>query len=118
MIGSVAAGEPIYDEEFPDVYVDAPTNCDYALRVKGDSMEPTYKDGDVVYIKMAQSVREGAVAVVLLDDEVCMKHVYFVPNGLQLISENPKYPPKICTFPDYYNIRVLGEVVGYTRMFR
>ena len=118
LIGEVAAGQPITAEESYDVYVDSPVKADYALRVKGDSMNPTYLDGDVVYIRMVESVPEGTVAVVLLDNDACLKHVYYIPNGVQLVSDNPAYPPMICTWPEYDNIRVLGKVVGYTRMYK
>ena len=118
LIGEVAAGKPITAEESYDVYVDSPVKADYALRVKGDSMNPTYLDGDVVYIRMVESVPEGTVAVVLLDNDACLKHVYYIPNGVQLVSDNPAYPPMICTWPEYDNIRVLGKVVGYTRVYK
>ena len=59
MLGSVAAGEPILADETYDVYVDSPFKADYALRVQGDSMEPTYLDGDVVYIRKQDDVIDG-----------------------------------------------------------
>lgn len=117
MLGSVAAGEPIYDEEI-GVYVDSPINCDAALTVRGDSMTPTYQDGDIVYIKCRPDVPEGAVAVVFLDDEATLKHVYKRPTGFTLISDNPAYPPIMAEFEDYDYPRIFGVPVGYTRMFR
>lgn len=118
MLGSVAAGQPIYDEEV-GVYVDTPADCDAALTVKGGSMEPTYLDGDVVYIKCRPDVPEGAVAVVFLDDEATLKHVYKRPTGLTLISDNmAAYPPIMIEFEDYANVRIFGVPVGFTRMYR
>lgn len=118
VLGSVAAGKPIYDEEYYGVYVDSPVKADYALRVKGDSMEPLYQDGDVIYVREIPSVHEGTVAVVLINDEICLKRVYYIPNGVQLVSLNPKYPPMIYQLPEYDNIRIMGIVVGFTRMFK
>jgi SOS-response transcriptional repressor LexA len=117
MLGSVAAGQPIYDEEV-GVYVDSPVDCDAALTVRGDSMEPTYLDGDVVYIKCMTDVPEGAVAVVFLDDEATLKHIYKRPTGLTLWSDNTTYPPMNIEFEDYANVRVFGVPVGYTRMYK
>jgi repressor LexA len=118
LIGSVAAGEPIIaDAEF-DVYVDSPEDADYALTVEGDSMEPLYLNGDMIYIKTQDDVDDGRVAVVLMDDTAALKHVYHAPNGLLLVSENPKYPPRNITFDDFDVIRILGIPVGYTRMYR
>lgn len=118
LIGSVAAGQPILAEEEYETYVDAPSKADYALRVEGDSMAPGFLDGDIIYIKQQDDVNDGQIAVVLLDDSAALKHVYHIPNGLMLTSDNPKYPPMTMTFDQYNVIRVLGIAVGYTRMFR
>lgn len=117
MLGSVAAGQPIYDEEV-GVYVDSPVDCDAALTVRGDSMAPTYLDGDVVYIKCCPDVTEGAVGVVFLDDEATLKHVYKRPTGFTLISDNPAYPPIMAEFEDYACPRIFGIPVGYTRIYK
>lgn len=118
LIGSVAAGQPILAEEDYETYVDAPSKADYALRVEGDSMEPGFLDGDIIYIKQQDDVNDGQIAVVLMDDTAALKHVYHIPNGLTLTSDNPKYSPMVMTYDKYDVIRILGIVVGYTRMFR
>ena len=118
MIGEVAAGEPIYAPEDFGVYVDAPVKCDAAITIKGDSMVPNYLDGDVVYIKCVPDVQESAVAVVFLDDEATLKHVYKRPTGLTLISDNPSHPPIMAEFDDYNNVRIFGVPVGFTRIFK
>lgn len=117
LIGNVAAGQPILAEEDYETYIDSPCKADYALRVEGDSMEPGFIDGDIIYIKAQDDVDDGQIAVVLLDDSAALKHVYHIQNGLMLTSDNPKYPPMHMTFEDYNVIRVLGIVVGFTRMF-
>jgi SOS-response transcriptional repressor LexA len=54
--------------------------------------------------------------VVLIDDEATLKHIYHIPNGLQLVSKNVgKYPPMVFTFPECDTIRILGRVVAYKR---
>jgi len=116
IIGSVAGGEPIYDEEV-DLHVDGPTKATCAVRLKGQSMEPIYKDGDLIYIREQPNVDDGTIAVVILDDEACLKRVYHIENGLQLLSENPKYKPIIATSDEYDSIRILGIPCGYTRMY-
>ena len=118
LIGGVAAGEPIYDPEDAGVYVESPVDADAAITIHGDSMEPTYKDGDVVYIKCRPDVPEGAVAVVFLDDEATLKHVYKRPTGLTLISDNTNYAPIMAEFNDYAVVRVFGVPVGYTRIYK
>lgn len=117
-IGSVAAGEPIYAPDDLGVYVDSPVDCDAALTVQGDSMAPTYLDGDVIYIKCRPDVPDGTVAVVFLDDEAALKHVYKRPAGLTLVSDNPEYPPRMIEFQEYSNVRIFGVPVGYTRIYK
>ena len=118
LIGSVAAGEPIYDPEDLGVYVESPVDADAAITIRGDSMIPTYQDGDLVYIKARPDVPEGAVAVVFLDDEATLKHVYKRPTGLTLWSDNTAYAPMNIEFEDYNNIRIFGVPVGYTRIYK
>ncbi|MBQ4088727.1 MAG: helix-turn-helix domain-containing protein [Clostridia bacterium] len=117
LIGAIAAGEPILAEESWDVFVDGPRNADYALRVAGDSMEPTFLDGDIVYIRRQADVDDGSIAAVLIDDTAALKRVYHVEDGLQLVSDNRKYPPRLVAADDHGVLRILGSVVGFTRLF-
>ena len=50
----------------------------------------------------------------VIDDEATLKRVYHVKNGLQLLSENPKYPPMMFTLAECGVIRILGLAVGFT----
>lgn len=118
LIGSVACGQPILAEESYEVFVDSPSKADYALKVEGDSMEPQYQEGDIVYIRAQDDCDDGQVAVVLLDDSAALKHIYHIQDGLQLISNNPAYPPKTVTVPQYDTIRILGIPCGFTRMYK
>ena len=119
LIGGVAAGEPIYDPEELGVYVDSPVDADAAITIHGDSMAPAYQDGDLVYVKCRPDVPEGTVAVVFLDDEATLKHVYKRPTGLTLISDNmAAHPPIMVEFEDYTNVRIFGVPVGYTRIYK
>lgn len=118
LVGSAAAGEPLFDDEV-DVYVDGPLKADCAIRVKGDSMNPTYLDGDLLYIRSQPDIdHDGQIAVVVLEDEATVKHVYRQPEGLLLVSDNPAYAPMFKRYEDYdNNIRVIGKVVGFTRLY-
>lgn len=116
ILGEIAAGKPIFMEEDYETWVPAPMKADFALIVRGDSMLPTYMDGDVVYIREQPSVDDGQVAAVAVDDSATLKHVYRWMDGLNLVSDNPAYPP-IYVDPSEQDVRVLGIVVGYTRMY-
>lgn len=118
LIGKVAAGEPIMSPEDYDVFVYSPVPCDAAIEVKGDSMSPDLQDGDILYIHCQADVDDGQIAVVFLDDEALVKHVYHDPDGLTLISDNPKYPPVRARSEDYGVIRIFGVPVGQTRLYK
>ncbi len=119
LIGKVAAGEPIPAEETHEAYIPAPSKADYALEIAGESMLPTYLPGDIVYIRAQPDIDyPGQVAVVLLDDEATVKHVYKQEDGLLLISDNPSYAPMHKLYSDYSTIRILGKVCGFTRMYK
>ena len=116
LIGAIAAGEPIYAEETLDTTdCDASMHCDFALRVKGDSMVGArIQDGDIVFIRRQDDVDDGQIAAVIIDGEATLKRVYHIKNGLQLLPENPRYPPMVFTLEEYGSIRILGRAVGFT----
>ena len=64
LVGQVAAGEPILAEENIEEYVEVPEviggeDCDYILRVKGDSMRDAgILEGDYVVVKSGRRRRQ------------------------------------------------------------
>ena len=119
LIGKVAAGEPILAEESHEAVILAPSKADYALEIQGESMMPTFLPGDIIYIRKQPDIdHAGQVAVVLLDGEATVKHVYKQQDGLLLISDNPSFEPMLKKYADYDSIRILGKVCGFTRMYK
>lgn len=118
MLGTIRAGEPTFADSDFESYVEtgASVRCDFALRVVGDSMiNARILDGDIVFIRRQDTVAEGEIAAVLIDDETTLKRVRFLPgNMLMLQPENPKYPPIYAGGPDETrNIRILGKAVAF-----
>lgn len=115
LLGEVAAGLPIYaDQQLETTFCNDDLRCDFALKIRGDSMTGLrINDGDVVFIRSQDDVDDGEIAVVLVNDEATLKRVYHIPNGLQLLAANPKYPPMIYTFDACDSIRILGKAVGF-----
>lgn len=74
VIGQVAAGEPILAEENIEEYVNIRrllglSDDVFLLRVSGDSMiDEGIMDGDLVTVKPETNIKNGQIAVVLLDD--------------------------------------------------
>lgn len=61
--------------------------ADFALRVRGDSMEPIYSDNDIVLISEQECVDIGQIGIFIYDGEGYIKRF----GGNKLISLNPKY---------------------------
>ena len=120
LLGAIAAGQPILCEEEIEITECAGSiHADFALRVEGDSMVGArILDGDVVFIRRQDDVDDGQIAAVIIDDRATLKRVYHIPGGLQLLSENPKYPPMIFTYPEHDSIRILGRAVSFTSAVR
>ena len=118
VLGSMAAGEPVYDPEFPDVVVDGPLDADFALRVHGDSMQPNYLDGDLVFLRSVPDVpHNGSVCAVSVDNEAALKHVFRYADHVLLTSDNQQYEPMAYSFAEH-DIRILGVPVGFLRMYK
>jgi repressor LexA len=118
VVGEIACGTPITAEQNIEEYADLPDgiHADFALRCKGDSMEPTFKDGDFVLIRQQPSVENGQIAAVGINGEATLKHVYTQDDsGILLVANNPKYHP-IQT--DAEGVTIYGLAVGYTRIFQ
>lgn len=109
---SAGTGEPLGDTyyttklEIPSERVPDSANC--CLRVSGDSMEPAYKDGDIVFVQRLENgeLREGEVGIFSLNGEGYIKQL----GHRQLVSFNPKYAP-IPVGP-YDRLECQGRVLG------
>ena len=115
ILGDTAAGEPIIANREYDEYIDVPIDgrrYDAAVRVTGDSMEPGYRIGDLALVRYQDDVEDGQIAVVCLDDEVTLKRVHHMRDGIMLVSDNPKYAPKIIMADDVPNIHLTGRAIG------
>lgn len=116
ILGDTAAGEPIPAERVYDEYVELPDDgkrYDAAVHITGDSMEPTYRLGDLALLRYQPDVEDGEAAVVCIDDSVTLKRVYHVAGGIMLNSDNVKYKPLIVNADTCTNAHIIGKVVGY-----
>lgn len=85
----------IYD--CPEAY-----QADFAVEVDGESMEPDYHDGDIVFVKLSEDVPVGAVGLFIHDGKGYIKE----RGETCLISRNPEYE-NICG-----ECRTVGAVIG------
>lgn len=109
IINRVAAGAPteFTDLDYPpnvaDDYIECPRGdviaaARFAARVIGDSMAPTYRDGEIVVFDPALSTPDGSDCFVRLarNDESTFKRVEFDDDDgrVRLVPRNPAYPTR------------------------
>ncbi len=116
ILGDISAGVPSFAEEHIDYYSPIEDGgADFCLRVHGDSMSGVgIKDGDVVFIRKQETVEDGDIAAVLIDDEATLKRVYSAPDSVTLVAENPKYKPMVFSRKEGKIVRILGKAVSFT----
>ncbi len=105
IINKVSAGYPadFNDLDYPvgvaDDYIRCPDVNDknaFAVRVVGDSMEPKFREGDIVVFSPAAEVNNGDDCFIRFSSphETTFKRVFFEPdNMVRLQPRNEKYPP-------------------------
>lgn len=126
VLGRVVAGIPIeaveeildYEEITPEM---AATGEFFALQVRGDSMLPTLKDGDVVIVKKQPTVDSGDIAIVLVNgNDATVKEIKESAAGITLIGHNVAvYTPQFYSNADIEKlpVQVIGKVVEMRRKF-
>ena len=110
IIGSVAAGEPIFAEQNVEGYMpvlpgDMPKGEAFILRVG-------IYDGDKVLVHKQNVAENGELVVALVDDAATVKTFYKEDGHFRLQPENDTMDPIIVN-----DVEVLGKVVGLFRTY-
>ena len=121
LLGAIACGEPILAVENIEEYVSIPKDLagDFALTCKGDSMiNARIFDGDIVYIRQQDTVENGEIAAVLIDNDATLKRVRLFADHIVLEPENPMYKPLSYWGEEMNTVRILGKAVAFTSAVR
>lgn len=103
---SAGTGQPAgsdYPEEL-ELTKRPPRGTSYVAPVRGNSMEPTFHDGDKLFIRTCTEIEPGQVGVFFMDGQQWVKEL---GDGV-LLSHNPDYAP----IPMRDNIQCQGLVLG------
>lgn len=94
-----------------------PPRHDIATRVSGDSMQPEYQDGDILYlVDKGLTTYNGDLAVIAYGDRSYFKKIYTENGRLRLVSLNDKYEDIILDFPPAEDTHIkIFAVVGVYR---
>lgn len=126
VLGAVRAGIPIDAIEEIEDWEEIDTRQHpfrsgtfFALRVTGDSMEPTIHDGDVVIVRQQPRVENGEIGIVTLNgDTATVKEVKESSQGITLIGHNAAvYTPHFYDREEVESLplRVIGKAVELRR---
>lgn len=114
--GAVSAGTGEYipqDDDKPEkVIVEGVVpDHDFAVRVNGDSMEPVFNDGQIIYVNKLDNVevRNNQFVIAEVDGEFYVKKLRLEKGDVQLISLNKKYPN--ITIHEYNDFAIRGVVI-------
>ena len=115
VLGKICAGEGIevLDQNTIDYVSIAGGKADFALIVKGDSMSPKYKSGDIVLIIKQNDLQNGEIGAICYNghDAVIRKFVQ-EDNTVYLNAINSDYPPITLTGERLKSLKIYGKVVG------
>ena len=116
LVGTVAAGQPIFASENYEEFFSIPGNFFegdelFMLNVKGSSMiKIGMFDGDKVVVKRQETAENGEIVVALVDDSATVKR-FFKRNGkIILHPENDDMEDFV-----FDEVQILGKVVGLMR---
>lgn len=116
LVGTIACGTPILAEENIESMVSMPEHihADFALRCKGDSMiNARILDNDIVYIRKQDTVENGEIAAVLIDNEATLKRFYRYGDTVVLRAENPNFKEIEYKKEELNSLKILGKAVYF-----
>ena len=116
LVGTVAAGQPIFAAENYEDYFSLPENFFsgenlFMLNVQGSSMiKIGMFDGDKVVVRKQESADNGDIVVTLIDESATVKRFFKRDGKIILHPENDEMNDFI-----FNEVQILGKVVGLIR---
>ncbi len=107
---SAGTGQYLNDVRVEQIELPIDVDADFVIPIKGDSMEPDYHDGDLVFIQTSVDLNNGVIGVFNYNGEAYIKQLVIDTEQAYLHSLNPKYKDMPIT-PET-DFRIIGEVVG------
>lgn len=107
---SAGTGQYLNDVRVEQIELPIDVDADFVIPIKGDSMEPDYHDGDLVFIQTSVDLNDGVIGVFNYNGEAYIKQLVIDTEQAYLHSLNPKYKDMPIT-PET-DFRIIGEVVG------
>lgn len=85
------------------------TDCSFAVKISGDSMEPDIADGSIALVKQCDVIPNAHIGIVWYSGNSYCKKIIENENGILLVSINKAYEPiKVTSIEEY---KLFGEVI-------
>ena len=110
---SAGTGQYLNDVRVERIELPVDVDADFVIPIKGDSMEPDYQDGDLVFIQTSVDLNDGVIGVFNYNGEAYIKQLVIDTEQSYLHSLNPDYKDMPIT-PET-DFRIIGEVVDLYR---
>ena len=110
---SAGTGQYLNDVRVERIELPVDVDADFVIPIKGDSMEPDYHDGDLVFIQTSVDLNNGVIGVFNYNGNAYIKQLVIDKDQAYLHSLNPAYKDMPIT-PDT-DFRIIGEVVDLYR---
>lgn len=110
---SAGTGQYLNDVRVERIELPVDVDADFVIPIKGDSMEPDYHDGDLVFIQTSVDLNDGVIGVFNYNGEAYIKQLVIDEDQAYLHSLNPAYKDMPIT-PET-DFRIIGEVVDLYR---
>ena len=106
---SAGTGQYLNDVRVERIELPVDVDADFVIPIKGDSMEPDYHDGDLVFIQTSVELNDGVIGVFNYNGEAYIKQLVIDTEQSYLHSLNPAHKDMPIT-PET-DFRIIGEVV-------
>ena len=110
---SAGTGQYLNDVRVERIELPVDVDADFVIPIKGDSMEPDYQDGDLVFIQTSVDLNDGVIGVFNYNGEAYIKQLVIDEDQAYLHSLNPDY--KDIPITPETDFRIIGEVVDLYR---
>ena len=110
---SAGTGQYLNDVRVEQIELPVDVDADFVIPIKGDSMEPDYHDGDLVFIQTSVELNNGVIGVFSYNGDGYIKQLVIDKEQAYLHSLNPEYKDMPIT-PET-DFRIIGEVVDFYR---
>lgn len=112
---AACAGDGFYlDEDSSYTQIETTIlDAEYAVKISGQSMEPTIKDGTVIFVKPTEELEAKSIGLFIVDGNVMCKRLIKRGKGTFLVPDNTSGEYEEINLKKVDSYKLLGKVLGY-----